>query len=204
MADEWALVRAGVEAVLRRTAHPKVTGFPSATAAIGACRDRTRPVDLVVVGQVSDLAQRDALRELSGIEDLRIIALLGVVDTQGVMEALECGAHAVVERHARQLALPAAVEHVPEGMRYVSPQLLGGLFDSPGSLRPPSRPSFDLTPRERSVLTELVAGRSNAEIATRLTIAPETVKTHLTNLYAKLDVTSRSQAVAVAVRNDLV
>lgn len=204
VADDWALVRAGVDAVLRRNAHPRVVGVATASQAISAARDRRAPASLVVVGSTPDMTQQDAVRSLASIDGVRVIALLTTVETRTVMEVLECGAHAVVERHARDLDLPEAITHVRDGRRYVSPQLLGGLFDSPASLQPPRRPTFGLTPRESAVLAELVAGRSNAEIAERLAIAPETVKTHLTRLYAKLDVRRRSEAVAVAVRNDLV
>ncbi len=202
--DDWALVRAGAEAVLRRTAFPRVVVTSSATAAIAAVRDRAKPASLAVIGVATDMGQREVVREMAAVDGLRIIVLLATVETQAVMEVLESGAHAVVERHARELDLPAAVEHVREGQRYVSPQLLGGLFDNPALLQPANRPTFDLTPRERAVLAELVAGRTNAEIAQRLSIAPETVKTHLTNLYAKLDVKRRSHAVGVAVRHQLV
>jgi DNA-binding NarL/FixJ family response regulator len=202
--DDWALVRAGAEAVLRRTAFPRVVVTSSATAAIAAVRDRSKPVSLAVIGAATDMGQREVVKAMAGVDGLGIIVLLATIETQAVMEVLESGAHAVVERHARDLDLPSAIEHVREGQRYVSPQLLGGLFDNPTLLQPVNRPTFDLTPRERDVLAELVAGRTNAEIAQRLAIAPETVKTHLTNLYAKLDVKRRSHAVGVAVRHQLV
>ena len=69
---------------------------------------------------------------------------------------------------------------------------------------PPVRPRFDLTVREREVLTELAAGRTNSEISQRLLIGTETVKSHLNNIYDKLDVRRRTHAVSLAVSAGLV
>ena len=208
--DDWAIVRLGAEAVLRRSAFPKVVHAPTATQALSLVASTDRPVDLVVVGATADMNQRDLVRSIStrgagsSAGPTSIVVLLAQSDPQALLDMFEAGAHAVLERQARDLDLTTAIEHVRAGKRYVAPELLGGMFDDPLGLRPPTRPTFDLTPRERAVLVELVAGRSNAEIASRLSIAPETVKTHLAKVYSKLDVRRRTEAVGVALRHDLV
>lgn len=202
--DQWGIVRAGVEAVLRRNAFTRVVACSTATAAVAAVRDRSKPIALAVVGVCEDVAQRDVVRELASVDGMRIVVLLGLVETTSMLEMLEGGAHAVVDRQARELDLAEAVQRAREGQRYVSPLLLGELFDEPRRLLALRRPSFALTARERVVLEHLVAGRTNADIAQRLSIAPETVKTHLARLYGKLDVHNRAEAVAVAVRHALV
>ena len=69
---------------------------------------------------------------------------------------------------------------------------------------PTSVGRFKLTEREQAVLAQLVAGGTNREIADALCIGTETVKTHLVNIYAKLDVQRRDQAVGVALQGGLV
>jgi DNA-binding NarL/FixJ family response regulator len=65
-------------------------------------------------------------------------------------------------------------------------------------------PNNELTIREKEVLTELVRGRSNKEIADVLCISEKTVKIHINKIYKKLNVNSRSQALILAVQNSLV
>lgn len=64
----------------------------------------------------------------------------------------------------------------------------------------PAQPDDDLTPREREVLALLIAGKSNAAIAEELFISLRTVTTHLSRLYAKLEVSSRTEAISAAMR----
>jgi NarL family two-component system response regulator LiaR len=68
----------------------------------------------------------------------------------------------------------------------------------------PTAPGEDLTEREHEVLTLLVEGLNNTEIAEKLVVSPSTIKSHVSNILAKLDVTSRTEAAALAVRHHLV
>ena len=72
-----------------------------------------------------------------------------------------------------------------------------------GAIEEPTT-SHGLSPRELEVLQQIVAGRSNAEIADALFISPRTASTHVSHLYAKLGVASRAEAVAFALRNGLI
>ncbi|MEY2552580.1 MAG: hypothetical protein QOC57_440, partial [Ilumatobacteraceae bacterium] len=95
-----------------------------------------------------------------------------------------------------------ALESVLNGRRYVAPGLLSAMFDPKVKL--PRQPRFDLTYREREVLTEVASGRSNNEISERLLIGTQTVKTHLNNIYDKLGVRRRTHAVQLALSQGLV
>jgi NarL family two-component system response regulator LiaR len=68
----------------------------------------------------------------------------------------------------------------------------------------PPTPGFDLTEREREVLALMVEGLNNTQIAARLTVSPSTVKSHVSNILSKLGIASRTEAVAIALRNHLV
>ena len=91
---------------------------------------------------------------------------------------------------------------LPERGYYVAPTVLTSMF--PASQVSVRTNAFGLTERERWVLTELVRGRSNREIASALYIGQETVKTHLHHIYVKLDVHGRREAVGRAFELGLV
>jgi two-component system, NarL family, response regulator LiaR len=65
-------------------------------------------------------------------------------------------------------------------------------------------PGHDLTERERAVLALMIEGMNNTEIAERLVVSPSTIKSHVSHILRKLDVASRTEAVAIAVRHHLV
>jgi DNA-binding NarL/FixJ family response regulator len=200
--DEWALVRHGVEALLAAAGvGPCVL---TGTATDGFAEVERTGATLLVIGSCADASVIDAVRRASGNPRLKVIALVGPTSHASLIELCSSGAHAVVLRSSGESDVRAAVEHVHRGERYLSRPLMTTLFTEPG--RPTAGHScrFDLTMRERSVLAELSAGRSNREIATTLCIGAETVKTHLGNIYAKLDVSRRDQAISVALRESLV
>ncbi len=68
----------------------------------------------------------------------------------------------------------------------------------------PPAPGLDLTEREREVLTPMIEGLNNTQIAGSLTVSPSTVKSHVSNILSKLGVASRTEAVTLALRNRLV
>jgi NarL family two-component system response regulator LiaR len=72
------------------------------------------------------------------------------------------------------------------------------------NLRQPEKETYDLTEREREILVLMVDGLANQGIARRLVVSPSTVKFHVSNILSKLGVTTRTEAVALALKNKLV
>jgi DNA-binding NarL/FixJ family response regulator len=146
---------------------------------------------------------------LSGIEVARRVArsapetsvllYTGLGDRALVMEALDAGVRGFVLKEAPLPDLIRAVETVAGGGSYVDPVLAGVLASSEATGRLPN-----ITQREREVLRLLADGLSNEEIGKQLFISPETVRTHVRKAMTKLDADTRTQAVATALREQLI
>ncbi|MCU1389659.1 MAG: DNA-binding response regulator [Ilumatobacteraceae bacterium] len=159
-------------------------------------------IDVVVVGQFSDMTQTAAVRRLAQIPDIGIIVLTSGATPGAVMDLCAEGANAVIARDSGAADFEPAITAALDGRRHVAPDLLDSMFSA--KLPAAVRPRFDLTVREREVLVELAAGRTNNEISQRLLIGTETVKSHLNNIYDKLDVRRRTHAVSLALAAGLV
>jgi DNA-binding NarL/FixJ family response regulator len=180
----------------------------------------SRP-DLLVVGEAADgveaVNQHRALTPDVTLLDLRMPKLAGAAVVRAirreaprarfvvlttystdeeVYEALAAGAQAYLLKGVRAAELVDTIRAVHAGHRYIPPEIAARAVGR--SLASP------LTPRERELLTLAAAGRSNAEIGAKLGITERTVKNHLHAVFAKLGVTSRTQAILVAVQRGLV
>ena len=200
--DEWGFVRRGMAALLAEQGVRVVAQAATATEAFAALEGES--VDLVVIGSSPDSSVLDAVRRASADPRLGIIAVVPVMDQASILDLCAAGAHAVLSRSCAEAAFADAVASARRRERYVSHELLAAIFPGPRHRSPASVRRVSLTKRERAVLVQLVAGRSNQEIAENLCIGRETVKTHLVNIYAKLDVQRRDQAVGVALQGGLV
>ena len=130
---------------------------------------------------------------------------LYLLEPGDALPALEQGV-ALLHFDADALELKASVNAVREGLCVLSPVLLERFTSESVSMPEPRRSAleFELTPREREVLELLSAGLPNKSIAKRLSISEHTVKFHLGQVFAKLEVSSHSEAVSLAVRSGLV
>jgi DNA-binding NarL/FixJ family response regulator len=146
---------------------------------------------------------------LSGIEvatraavsspDTAIVIYTAFGDRALLSEALDVGARGFVLKEAPLVDLVRAVERVAAGDVYVDPVLAGALVGVHATDRLPS-----LTQREREVLRHLADGHSNDEIGKQLHISPETVRTHVRKAMTKLEADTRTQAVAIALRQSII
>lgn len=157
-----------------------------------------------------DIALVDArMPRLSGIELTRrarsstpgtaVLLYTGYGDRALLSEGLDAGVAGFVLKEAPIDDLLRAIRAVAAGGTYVDPVLAGTLAGSPtGAKRP------ELTVRERDILRLLADGLSNEEIGNALFISPETVRTHVRKAMAKLGADTRTQAVARALRDQLI
>lgn len=199
--DEWATVRRGLQAILASAGIATEAMVGTASEGFAVLSDSVAGV--LVLGTMSDQNPRDTVERAVKL-GRRVMVLVGLADQADLVALYRAGALAVVPRTASDRELTLALTHVMAGEAYVASALVDSLFSSTRTLRPSSRMRFTLTRREQSVLELLAVGRTNREIAHQLGIGTETVKTHVGNLYSKLDVDTRPSAVRVAICHGLV
>lgn len=177
------------------------------TAGEARSRLATDPVDVVLLDLM--LGDTDSLDLVAYIRDnapgTRLVMLSGVESTSSVLAALRGGARAWLSKTVDTDHLVRVIRGVVHGEAWLSPALLGGILTE--LLRPDAAPAPDLlsglTVREREVLQCMVDGLTRAEIAGRLHISVNTVRTHTQNLLAKLGAHSTLESVAVALRHGI-
>jgi DNA-binding NarL/FixJ family response regulator len=165
-----------------------------------------RPVRVLVFG--SSLGQREVLAAIDILSrqapDIRSLVLMRSQDEQEQHRFLMAGASGVLPCVTPPARLPRAIRALDAGEAVVPPRLLTFLLRrfrrASASWRLTQRIPEPLSSREWQVIDELAAGRTTAATAKRLGIALATVHSHLRNIYGKLGVASRTEALAVAER----
>jgi DNA-binding NarL/FixJ family response regulator len=208
--DDQDVVRSGFAALLETQPDLEVVGVAGdGAAALELCRER-RP-DVVLMDVRMPMmdgieATRRIVHEVGA--GTRIVVLTTFDLDEYVYEALSAGASGFLLKDATAGALFEAVRVVAAGEALISPRVTRRLITEFARLRPTplATPEVlrELTPRETEVLRLVAEGLSNAEIADRLVVSEETVKTHVSHSFAKLGVRDRVQAVVVAYECGLV
>lgn len=135
--------------------------------------------------------------------DLDVLMLTVFEDEDRIFRAVQAGASGYLLKDAGPERIVEAVREVVAGGAPTSPLVARKLLRYVRGRAPSDVPSFDLTPREQDVLDRLVEDETEAQIAGVLNVSPHTVRTHVKNLYRKLQVHSRAQAVRIAIEQGL-
>jgi DNA-binding NarL/FixJ family response regulator len=133
--------------------------------------------------------------------DVQVIALTSFNDEELVYEVLKAGAIGYLLKDAHIDDIVGAIRAASEGRPTLAPEATRALIER--ASRPAPR-TFNLTDRECEVLALLADGLTNRQIAEQLSLSRSTVKFHVSSILAKLDVTSRTEAVVVALQHNLV
>lgn len=152
-------------------------------------------VDVVVLDlemPFHGFAVLDALRR-RGIQ-VHVLILTGYDEPENIRKALEYEVEGFVSKSERPTELLSAIRQVASGRLVYPPIVRRWIFQE--VRRSPTTPAVELTAREWDVLTHLARGETNTEIAQALHITENTVRFHLKNIYDKLRVTTRTEAVA--------
>ena len=211
IADDQALVRAGFRSILEAQPGIKVVGEAAdGRDAVALARHRRPDVVLMDI-QMPDIDGLEATRRIVEADDSVAVLMLTTFDlNEYVYEALRAGASGFLLKDVTAERLFEAVRVVAAGEALLAPTVTRRLVAEFSRLRvaapqrPPAAALDVLTPRETEVLSLIAEGLSNSEIAARLTVGEETVKTHVSRVLTKLGLRVRTQAVVVAYESGLV
>jgi len=198
LADDHEVVREGLRLALLRSPHIRVVGeAPDGETAVSLA-ERRRPdvivMDLRMPGMDGIEATEEIMRRLP---DAKVLIFTAYSERALLQRGLESGARGYILKEAPHETLLRAIEKVAAGETFVDPSLMAALTQSRGG-------SDVLTPREREILQLLADGLSNADAAGQLFISQETVKSHVRHILTKLEADTRTQAVAIALRDAMI
>ena len=209
LADDDRLVRSGLRALLDAEEDITVVG-EAADGREAVDRARTLQPDVVVMDvRMPRLDGVSATREVVSWSRRPRVLVLTTFDLDEVVDdALEAGADGFLLKRATPEQLIDGIRTVYAGDALVAPAVTRRLLSAYAGRRPPDRDLLQqaahLTAREADILRALAEGLSNAEIASRVWLSPETVKTHVKAVLGKLGVRDRTQAVVWAYRTGFV
>lgn len=199
--DDHDMVRSGLEVLLETHDELEMVGEASSgDEALIVC-EAVQPHVILMDLMMPRMNGIDATRTiLERHPDTKVIALTSFKDDELIMQALDAGAISYLLKNVSIDELVDAILRAHSGQSTLAPEATQALIKAATQ---PSVPGDDLTPRERDVLELMVQALNNREIGDRLTISVSTVKNHVSNILAKLQVENRVEAVALAIENKL-
>ncbi len=202
LVDDHAVVRSGLSAFLLAFDDLELVGEAgSGEEAISKC-EQIKPdvvlMDMVMPG-MDGVATTQAVRDKH--PNIQVIVLTSFGEKENVQAAMKAGAIGYLLKDASAEELVVAIRNAAVGQPTLAPDAARALIQATTE---PAKPGSDLTDRELEVLACMVEGLNNSDIADRLMVSHSTIKFHVSSVLSKLGVASRTEAVALAVKNKLI
>ena len=204
--DDQAIIRDGLEMLLKLERDIEV---------VGLAQDGAEVVELAAV-HTPDLILMDLkMPGINGVEatrriraqhpEVKILVLTTYDDDVWLFDAIRAGASGYLLKDTPREKVLEAIRGTVSGQAFVDPAVAGKLLQQTASrqVQPSTQITEKLTGREEDVLRLMARGLSNAEIAAQLYLSEGTVRNHVSAIFAKLDVSDRTQAVIIAIRHGL-
>ena len=196
IADDHALVRMGLRLLIGSQKDLKlvaeVKNGREAVEAVERLRSDVAVLDLMM----PQLNGSEAAAKIkASCPDTKVVVLTSYEMSNGIAQALANGAIGAVLKSETENELVLAIRHAAAGKSHITKEIRAQLAADP--------PVPELSPRQKDILASIMRGCSNAEIAAQLGIETITVRDHLSILFNKLGVSSRAEAVAIALRKQL-
>jgi DNA-binding NarL/FixJ family response regulator len=196
--DDHEVVREGLRLSLSRAPHIRVIGEASDGISAVELAMRRKPDVVIMDVRMPGMDGLEATKELmKRMPDAKVLIFTAYSERSLLSRGLESGAKGYILKEAPHETLVRALEKVAGGDTYVDPALM------PAFLAGKDRDEM-LTAREREILQLLADGMSNADVAGKLFISQETVKSHVRHILTKLEADTRTHAVAIALRDAII
>jgi DNA-binding NarL/FixJ family response regulator len=196
--DDHEVVREGLRLSLSRAPHIRIVGEAADGAAAVELALRRKPDVIIMDVRMPGMDGLEATKQLLEQDaEAKVLIFTAYSERALLQRGLESGARGYILKEAPHETLLRAIEKVAAGETFVDPALMSALTKS--------RDGSDvLTAREREILQLLADGMSNADVAQQLFISQETVKSHVRHILTKLEADTRTQAVAIALRDAMI
>ncbi len=209
IADDHAIFRDGLRRLLESEPEFEVAGEAADGAEALALVPQVRPDILLLDLAMPRMPGLETLREMAAQQSgVRVILLTAAVENRQMIEALQIGAKGVVMKEAATQILLKAIRTVMAGQYWVGREPVTDMAQflrahAAGQQHSKAK-SYGLTRREIEILSTIISGLSNKEIAQKFSLSEDTVKHHLTNIFDKLGVSSRLELALFAINNRLI
>jgi DNA-binding NarL/FixJ family response regulator len=198
IADDHPLFRKGMTALLETMPGIQVVGEAASGREAVELAASLKPDVVLMDLQMPDGNGLSATREITRAQpDIRILVITLFEDDDSIFAALKAGARGYILKDADEDEMMRAIRSAGEGEAIFSPPVAARLIDffTENSHHEPAAAFPELTDREREILSLIARGDTNAAIAARLFLSIKTVRNHVSNIYSKLQVADRAQAV---------
>jgi len=197
-------VRTGLQSLLKEKSELSLVSAPVGIDQLDRQISQYRP-DVVVL-DIGDGEADSATLEIESIAALcAIVLLLDASSRSDLLSQLRAGIRGLLPRRASLAEIVAGIQAVVAGLTVVHPDLETLLLNTESKeVPPPTEFEQALTPRETEILNMMAEGLGNKQIAWRLKISEHTVKFHISSMFAKLHVSSRTEAVTSGIRQGLI
>jgi DNA-binding NarL/FixJ family response regulator len=204
--DDQAIIRDGLELLLKLERDIEV---------VGLAQDGAEVVELAAAHSPDLILMDLKMPGINGVEatrrirtqhpDMKVLVLTTYDDDEWVFDAIRAGASGYLLKDTPREKVLEAIRGTVSGQAFVDPAIAGKLLQQTASqqMKPATQITDKLTGREEDVLRLMARGLSNAEIADQLFLSEGTVRNHVSAIFAKLDVSDRTQAVIIAIRHGL-
>jgi NarL family two-component system response regulator LiaR len=204
IADDHAVVREGIRAFLTTRPGVSVVGEASNGAEAVEAALRLRPDVILMDLLMPEVDGISAIHQIRAAQpDARVLVLTSFATDDQVFPAIKAGALGYLLKDSGPADLIQAIQQVYRGESSLHPAIARKVLQMLAQPTPQPPTADPLTEREVEVLRLIAQGRSNGEIATTLKVSEGTVRTHVSNILAKLHLASRTQAALYALREGL-
>jgi two-component system, NarL family, nitrate/nitrite response regulator NarL len=197
IADDHAVFRYGLRALLESEPRFTVVGEAADGSEVAKLTSDLKPAVLMLDLAMPRLTGIEVLRELASSThgEMRTIVLTAAIEKKQIVEALHLGARGILLKDAAIQLIAKCIEKVVAGDFWVGHEAVTSLIDYLRGLKQgiggTVQRSPEFTPRENEIISAIVTGNANKEIAIKLSLSEDTVKHHLSNIFDKAGVSNR-------------